>query len=290
VNYVDVDPTDQMKDFKCNRKGYDGHKGVDFALGSIKQMRAGVDVLAAAAGKVLRVRDGESDRLKTEDELESIKEQKRECGNAVLIDHGDGLQSIYCHMKKDSVIVKPKQRVKAGEKIGQIGQSGVAEFPHLHFGTIWEGGIVDPYTGALNTQGCDQMKAPMWITGLPMEYEPVVIFDGGFRPAPPDFKGIESGVDENPDMISKNSAAFVFWAGFYNVEAGDDIILTVTDPNGEMFVERTEKQSDTRTRQYYFTGRKIGRVQLKHGTYTGRVQIKRGDDIVKEKTLSVVVK
>ena len=159
VNYVDVDPVAQIaKDFKCGPKSYDGHKGTDFALRSLADVEAGVDVLAAAAGTVLRFRDGEEDSLKTEREMAEIKVKTRECGNGIFLDHGNGLRTIYCHLKKDSLLVKRGQKVKAGQKIAQVGQSGFAEFPHLHFGVVWEGGVVDPYTGLLNTDGCGREK------------------------------------------------------------------------------------------------------------------------------------
>ena len=294
VNYVDMAPGDAVQDFKCGPKSYDGHKGTDFALGSVTQMRAGVNVLAAADGRVLRVRDGERDHLKTEEEIAALKEDTKECGNGILIDHGNGLQTIYCHLKKDSVVVAPKQRVRAGEKIAQIGQSGLAEFPHLHFGVMWEGGVVDPYTGMLNIKGCGQVKDSLWHVGLPLNYEPVVIFDGGFRSKVPDFEAIKRG-EENPDTLSLGSAAFVFWVGFYNVEQGDRVMLGVTDPDGGIFVERHETVGKNRARQYYFTGRKIGKVQLKSGVYSGYAKIERagpngGSKIIAEKEFDVHVR
>ena len=291
VNYVDMDAAEgTVRDFKCGPKSYDGHKGTDFALSSVRQMNKGVDVFAAAPGRVLRVRDGESDHLKTAEELAYIEENKKECGNGILIDHGHGLQTFYCHLKKDSVVVKPKQKVKAGEKIAEIGQSGMAEFPHLHFGVHWEGGVVDPYTGVLNTDGCGEMKSRMWKDGFNLDYEPVVIFDGGFRAKSPDFEAIKRGED-NPLTIALNSAAFVFWVGFYNVEQGDTVVLRVTDPEGAMFVERKEILEKTRARQYYYTGRKIGRVQLKKGEYVGSVSIERAGDnpVSKQKKFTVMV-
>lgn len=292
VNYVDVNPADKAQDFECKTKTYDGHKGSDFALGSITHMNKGVDVIAAAAGKVLRVRDGQSDHLKTEEELESLKRDKKECGNGVLIDHGNGLQTIYCHLKQDSLIVEPKQKIRAGEKIAQIGQSGMAEFPHLHFGVLWEGGIIDPYTGRINTQGCAAIKESMWHPALKMDYIPAVIFDGGFRAKSPDFEEVKRG-EKHPEHININSAAFVFWAGFYNVEAGDEITVRILDPDGKVFVERTQAQEITRTRQYYYTGRKIGRVQLKAGTYKGTASLKRvqydGENMVKAREFTVQV-
>ncbi len=280
VNYVDVDPEEGVYlDFLCNAKTYDGHKGTDFALGSVAWMRAGVDVLAAAQGEVLRVRDGESDSLKNAKALEAVRQSNKECGNGVLIDHGGGVQTMYCHLKSGSVVVQRGQRVRAGEKIAQIGQSGYAEFPHLHFGVFSGGEVIDPYTGAPSRQGCGVMEEPLWHVGLPMVYEPVVIFGGGFRSQPPDFKAIERGDNENPETLSLRSAALVFWAGFFNVEAGDEFLLEVFDPDGEVFVSREQKAQKNRARQYYYTGRKVGKVQLKEGIYKGVVTLKRrGDD------------
>lgn len=291
VNYVDVDPKDGRQDFKCNQKTYDGHKGTDFALGSITQMQEGVDVFAAAQGKILRVRDGENDALKTPDEMKDLKERKKECGNGILVDHGDGLQTIYCHLKKGSIIAEVGDHVSAGETIAQVGQSGMAEFPHLHFGVIWEGGIVDPYTGAFNVAGCNAVKESMWHIGLPMKYEPVAIFDGGFRSTVPDFEAIKRG-EGNPSTLSLKSAAFVFWVGFYNVEKDDVIDLVILDPDGQEFIRQQKIVQKNRARQYYYTGRKIGHVQLKTGIYKGVSTLKRTgiDGVLREEIFIVDVR
>lgn len=293
VNYVDTDTAEgSAKDFKCNTKTYDDHKGTDFALSSITQMNKGIDVLAAAEGIVERVRDGENDTLKSESELADIKNNTKECGNGVLISHGNGIKTIYCHMRKDSIVVKPQQKIKAGEKLGQVGQSGMAEFPHLHFGVMQENNILDPFTGAYASDGCGQMKQSLWHVGLPVHYEPVVIFDGGFRAGPPDFEAIKRG-EENPQNLSLSSAAFVFWTGFYNVEKDDQITLAVRDPDGNSFVERKHVQDENRARQYYFAGRKIGNVQLRNGTYTGQATLirqKEGEEtITRTKEFSIIV-
>lgn len=295
VNYVDVDPSSEERaDFMCNQKTYEGHKGTDFALKSVADMRAGVDVFAAAPGRVLRVRDQENDVLKTKEEQKKIEEAQKQCGNGVLIDHGNGLQTIYCHLKQNSIVVKPKQKVNAGAKIGQVGQSGLAEFPHLHFGVIWEGGVVDPYTGMLNSDGCGQKKESLWHLGLPIKYDPVAIFNGGFRATVPDFDAMHRGHDTVPDTLYLSSAVFVFWAGFYNVEKGDQVTLLVIDPDGKVFTNSQQTVPKIMTRQYYYTGRKIGKVQLKTGTYKGVARITRvqenGDNIMREKTFSIVVK
>ena len=63
-------------------------------------------------------------------------------GNAVFIDHGDGLISMYFHL--DSIGVKAGQEVKKGDAIGTVGSNGRSTGPHLHLGVRWRGARVDP--------------------------------------------------------------------------------------------------------------------------------------------------
>ena len=64
-NYVDADPSSDYADFACGKLSYDGHKGTDFALPTLADMQRGVDVLAAAPGRVLGTRDGMKDAIAT---------------------------------------------------------------------------------------------------------------------------------------------------------------------------------------------------------------------------------
>jgi hypothetical protein len=54
-------------------------------------------------------------------------------GNTVVIDHGQGEYSALSHFQKGSVKVEAGQRVRRGEQIGRIGNSGSSELPHLHY-------------------------------------------------------------------------------------------------------------------------------------------------------------
>lgn len=65
-------------------------------------------------------------------------------GGAVAVDHGQGLVSIYIHLSK--IDVKQGQIVAAGQKIAEVGSTGFATGPHLHWGLYINGTSVDPMT------------------------------------------------------------------------------------------------------------------------------------------------
>ncbi|RUM77092.1 MAG: M23 family peptidase [Candidatus Thioglobus sp.] len=63
-------------------------------------------------------------------------------GNAVFLDHGQGLVSVYIHMNKR--LVKQGQHIKQGDLIGTIGQTGRATGPHLHWGIYLNQTVINP--------------------------------------------------------------------------------------------------------------------------------------------------
>jgi murein DD-endopeptidase MepM/ murein hydrolase activator NlpD len=71
-------------------------------------------------------------------------------GNVVEIDHGHGLTTLYAHAS--AVEVQPGDHVQRGQEVGQVGQTGHATGPHLHFEVRVEGRPIDP-AGALKAYG-----------------------------------------------------------------------------------------------------------------------------------------
>lgn len=65
-------------------------------------------------------------------------------GNFVVIDHGNGYRTLYAHMVNNSIVVQPGQRVKQGQKVGVMGNTGRSTGPHLHFEIIGPKGKLDP--------------------------------------------------------------------------------------------------------------------------------------------------
>lgn len=64
-------------------------------------------------------------------------------GRAITVDHGFGIETVYGHLSKYGT--EPGRRVKRGEVIGYVGDSGRASGPHLHFEVLVYGTPVNPW-------------------------------------------------------------------------------------------------------------------------------------------------
>lgn len=275
--YVDVNRTeDVVEDYACGKRSYDQHKGTDFAIRDSHAMEKGVDVLAAADGTVLRLRDGVNDDFKNKEELAAVREAGIECGNGVFIDHGNGFETQYCHLKKDSITVKQGQVVARGEKIGKVGISGLAEHPHLHMSVYKDHELIDPFMGK------DVIKADCskeyydvkkhWDDSLPARDERPSFYDAGFSTTMPDFGLLAQGNKGTlPELGAK---AFIFWVSMFDLRSGDYLVIKVSDDKGREVVSRTISQDKDKIRQHYAAGRKIAKG-MPAGIYTGSVALTR---------------
>jgi murein DD-endopeptidase MepM/ murein hydrolase activator NlpD len=74
--------------------------------------------------------------------VRTVKRSRRGYGNHVILDHGFNYETLYAHMSKISVF--PGQKVKRGEIIGYVGNSGTSTAPHLHYEVLRNGSHVNP--------------------------------------------------------------------------------------------------------------------------------------------------
>lgn len=101
-----------------NGKQVGRHSGLDIAAPT------GTPVVAPAAGTV------------------ALAGGFKKHGNTVVLDHGQGVTSIYIHLSK--IEVKTGQKVARGARLGRVGSTGASTGPHLHWSVYTQGTNVDP--------------------------------------------------------------------------------------------------------------------------------------------------
>jgi len=255
-NYVDHDAGPGALDPRCGTRTYDAHNGTDFRVLDEAARLRGVSVLAAADGVVLRVRDGVPDVSVVERGLGAVAGQ--ECGNGLVLDHGAGLTTQYCHLGNGSVRVAPGQAVRAGEAIGSVGMSGQSEYPHLHF-TVRQGEtVVDPFAPAMAGGPCRPATGPsLWSVAAAgsMAYRSRVVLNAGFAGVEPSMASIEAGGLSEPTRTAPVLVAYVRALG---LKAGDVERLTVTGPDGQGLATATnDPLASNRAQQMIFAGRRL---------------------------------
>jgi murein DD-endopeptidase MepM/ murein hydrolase activator NlpD len=99
--------------FGAKRKGH-RHQGQDLAAA------AGTPVVAPYRGVVT-----------------AVEYQARGAGHYVVI-HADDYDYVFMHLRTGSTVVKEGQRVRTGQRVGDVGSTGESSGPHLHF-EVWVG-------------------------------------------------------------------------------------------------------------------------------------------------------
>jgi murein DD-endopeptidase len=284
--YTDRDPGPKFTDFGCGRMTYDGHKGTDFAIPDEKAMARGVPVLAAADGVVLRTRDGVVDRKSTNPDDPNI--EGIECGNGVVIDHGNGWQTQYCHLRQNSVQVNPGDRVNTGTQLGLVGQSGAASFPHVHLSVTYNGAVVDPFLGPNVGKGCWVKGQSMWSEDI--SYLPTGVMSAGFTTKVPQMRDAEQGTISD-QFIAANAPALVFWTRAYGVLASDVQRMRLIAPDGSVVADSETPLEKSSRLWLSYTGKRGKPAQpFMKGTWRGEYELIRDGKTVVDIERSIQVR
>lgn len=237
----DIDPGRNAVDPFCRSATRNGYPGTDIRLRSMADMRRGVDVYAMADGTVIEARDGMPDRL-VRSKQDVAKIGGRECGNGLAIDHGDGTVAHYCHMRQTSITAGPGDHFSRGEKIGEIGASGLAIYPKLHIAILRDGKIIDPFTGTGAGDGCidtaENLK-PLFDSNTTQQvgYGDARLLGAGLTGA--NISPHELVEHGPPPADASGSDSFVAWGWYINLRAGDRVRLTLYGPAGGIVAAQT---------------------------------------------------
>ena len=280
---ADHDPGPGAQDFQCGSLSYDGHKGTDFALPTLAMQTAGVDVLASAPGTVRGVRDDMADILQGTPGAPDVSD--RECGNGIVVSHGDGWETQYCHMKKGSVTVQTGQTVAMGQVLGQVGLSGATQFPHVHLSVRKNGAVVDPFApDALNTCGTVPDKT-LWNMVVP--FTPGGLISAGFSDTVPEFDTIKAGTAAQNAMPT-TAPALVLWGFAFGGRTGDLMTLTIRGPEGDIFTN-TQTLDRTQAQLFRAGGKRTPPGGWSAGDYTGTIELRRDGDLLDVQTTQITL-
>lgn len=259
-NYVDVhrdSHPDDPKDYTCGSLTYHDHKGIDFRVKTYKEMREKkVRVIASADGIVKAIRNDVKEFLP----LDSPLIKGKECGNGVLIDHGNGWETQYCHMKEGSIVVKQGQKIAQGGVLGIIGMSGKTEFPHVHLSIRKDGKVVDPFIGVVDkTTKCGSKLKVLWSDSartMVLPYVRTGLLGASFTNDFPTQEQIMEG-NHVHDTLNSSIKKLVFWVYLYGVRKGDEEEITLIDPtNKVVFKKRMQSVKGNKATWLSFIGKK----------------------------------
>ncbi|MGB0926638.1 MAG: M23 family metallopeptidase [Pikeienuella sp.] len=274
-SYADRDPGPGAVDYACNPMSYDGHKGVDFRVPTFRALKEGVDILAAAPGVVKGTRNGEPDTG-----VDGMT-KGRDCGNGLVIDHGDGWVTQYCHLERGSLRVRSGDRVQTGDRLGRMGFSGRTEFPHLHLSVRKDDVPIDPFDARANNESCTlNDDASLWSPAARalLTYVPGGAVDAGFAPQAPKLADIRIG-----DFYEKPTAdapILAFWARFYGLRDGDIIRMRLQRPGGKVLAQKDVTIPGDKAEYFHFLGGRKPTQGWPLGDYHGTAVLLRAGKII----------
>ena len=277
ILFVDHKRGSGWRDFRCGNLSYDTHNGTDIRIRSIDLMLRGVDVMAAAPGRITYIRRGMPDISYKAVGREVIN--RRGYGNVIIINHGKGWQTTYAHLKKNSIRVARGQQVKTGEIIAQVGMSGLAEIPHLHFGVLHDNKVIDPFSGTISTQHCGTTGTSLWMPRAlrKMRYPgPFVLHAGFSESAKINRTALVYGLDEKNKFYNK-AQNFIFAIEFGGVRKGDEYEMRIITPNKKILAQSKKRIGKEIQFKFDFVGR-MGRGRTwPKGEYQGQFKLYRNE-------------
>jgi hypothetical protein len=272
--YPDHQPGEEYADYTCGKLAYNGHTGTDIRLKNKAEIEKGFVVKAAAEGQVRAIRNDMPDISIRETGKEAVA--NRECGNGLAIIHAGGYETQYCHLKKGSIKVLPGQKVAAGDALGEVGLSGLTEFPHLEFLVRKNQQKIDPFTGGALEQGCGKQEKSLWSAKARelMAYQPTVILQTGFTDKVPEYQQVQQGEVDTVDF-SPASKAYIFWAEAMGGLSGDKIIIRMTDDKGNVLAQNEQILDRSKATMFSYIGfPNKGGVPM-NGYFSGEYEILR---------------
>lgn len=232
-NYNDVDPTSGLSDFQGRNATYNTHNAIDSRLVTFSVQDQGVEIYAALDGVVKSINDGEFDRQTAFNSSPS---------NSVVIDHGNGWETLYLHFRRDSVQVEVGQTVSQGDILGLVGSSGSSTAPHIHFELRRDGLPVETYYD----------PTTYWESPVDYVFDNVYLVHAGITNYNPGGQHFWEGPSDS-QVLGQQSNIGLYARGYYSGLEFNDLVQSLWYlPNGSLYASRSFNVNSDYSRSGWF--------------------------------------
>ena len=240
IQFVDVSINGSGRDFACGQRSFGGNRGTSYKIPHLSRVWIDpVDVVSVADGVVLDRRDGIPD-VPLFSQVDGVDENKK-WGNYVVINHGGGWETIYAHLRKETVNIDPGGFVKRGQVIGKVGMSGATAYPHLYFVVLRNKRPFDPYSGKLVGEGCQDDFNPVHSmldrdALIAFSYKQTELISVGFSDDRVDVVSALNGYLDRPYLLA-TGIKLGLWGLVAGVREGDMWKVEVFAPGGDLIID-----------------------------------------------------
>ena len=218
----------------------------------------------------------------------------KDAGNSVRIGHPDGWETQYSHLKRGSVTVRPGQSVSAGAVLGQVGLSGNTEFPHVDFTVRHQGKTIDPFAPGAPSHACGTVPLTnppptLWDPALAkaLNYRSSGLLTAGFAPEPAQRDKTEAGAYADI-CLTTASPAIVFWLSMFGLQRGDIVEMRLSNPDGQILAHSRTVAEGNKAVWFALLGKRRT-AAWPTGQYSGRVLLRRGEQVVFDEARAITL-
>jgi hypothetical protein len=197
----------------------------------------------------------------------------------VVIDHGNGWETQYCHLARGSLVVKQGDQVAAGAPLARVGLSGNTEFPHLHLTVRHAGQIVDPFAPDMSNPKACAAQPGLWTPQAlaRMAYRTGVVLNAGFTDAQVGMADVENG---GLRPATASSPLLVVYVRAIALQPGDSVELDLKGPDGASLARtRGQPLQRWRAQDFVLVGKRRPTAGWPKGSYVADYRVWRAGKV-----------
>jgi hypothetical protein len=180
--------------------------------------------------------------------------------------------------------------VKKGERLGSVGASGLAEFPHVHLSVRRDGKPIEPLTGrplGTGREACGETAGSLFEPAVrdALSRSASAILLVGLTSAPPELSSL---VRDGEPAAPKTSQPVIAWVWAINVEADTVFRMRIVDPDGKTLMHIETKPLERRKANYIaYAG---GKSAQRPGEYGLQVEMVSGGKTILSTTRAILIR